>query len=284
MIKNTKRLHRLALAATLAVVMPVTAVAKDDRYPGGLPDLRVSHGKKDIADAWFADPTHRYRHYVLGSRYEAGALKVRTRRGKILTFRLSKRSVFEDREPRLADLDGDGRDEIIVVRSYLDGGAALAVFGIRHHRLARLAETPHMGGPYQWLNPAGIADFNGNGLMEIAFVRKPHVLGQLELWSYRSKHLRRIAKIRDTSNHVGGSTQMGLSVVADFNGDGVADLALPSMSKRTLRFLSFRSGIKEIARKSLPAAAVSNFKLVTRKGRPAVDVGLSGGRRIVVSP
>ncbi len=90
--------------------------------------------------------------------------------------------------------------------------------------------------------------------------------------------------IRDTSNHVGGSRHMRLSVVADFNGDGIPDLALPSMGKRALRFLTFRSGIKEISRKKLPAAAASDFKLVTRNGRPAVDVGLRGGRRVVVSP
>ena len=284
MIRHIRRHLCLVLAAASAIALPLSANAKDSRYPGGLPDLRVAHGKRDIADAWFADPTRRYRHYVLGSRYEAGALKVRTRHGKILTYRLSKRSVFEDRQPRLVDLDGDGRDEIVVVRSYIDGGAALAVFGILHHRLTRLAETPHMGGPFQWLNPAGIADFNGDGVMDIAFVRKPHVLGRLELWSYRGKELRRIATIRDTSNHVGGSRHMKLSVVADFNGDGIPDLALPSMGKRALRFLTFRSGIKEISRKKLPAAAASDFKLVTRNGRPAVDVGLRGGRRVVVAP
>ena len=280
------RLRRWAVLGgiTVTLVLPFAANAKESRYPGGLPDLRVAHGKRDIADAWFAEPTQRYGHYVLGSRYEAGALKVRTRHGKVLTYRLNKRSVFEDRQPRLFDLDGDGRDEIIVVRSYVDGGAALAVFGILHHRLTRLAETPHMGGPFQWLNPAGIADFNGDGVMDIAFVRKPHVLGRLELWSYRGKKLLRVAMISDTSNHTGGSKRMQLSAVADFNGDGVADLAVPSMSKRALRFLSFRSGIKEIARKKLPAKVVSDFKLVKRSGRPAIEIGLAGGRRVVVSP
>jgi hypothetical protein len=126
-----------------------------------LADGRVAKGTHDIARAWFAEPTTRYDHGVLGDAIEAGALAIETRDGKLNSMRVKDDAVFEDIEPRLADLDGDGRDEAIVVKSYLKRGAALAVIGLRKGRdgvrYDILAETPPLGGPHRWLNPAGIA-------------------------------------------------------------------------------------------------------------------------------
>ena len=58
-----------------------------------------------IASAWLADPTTRYDHGVLGDQIEAAALRLRTRDGKVLTYRLPGDSVFEDLEPRIVALD-----------------------------------------------------------------------------------------------------------------------------------------------------------------------------------
>jgi hypothetical protein len=60
----------------------------------------------------------------------------------MLTLRLSEESVFEDRLPRLADLDGDGSDDIIRMHCYADRGAALAVVGVRSGERKIVAETP----------------------------------------------------------------------------------------------------------------------------------------------
>jgi hypothetical protein len=259
------------------------AVAGEQR-PGALPDLRVARGKGTIAEAWFADPTTRYRHFVLGSRYEAGSLVVRLADGSTRKLTLPESSVFEDRQPRLADVDGDGIDEIVVVRSYLDRGAALAVVALRNDKLEIIAEAPPIGRPQAWLNPAGIADFDGDGRLDIAYVQMPHVLGLLRVWTLRGGKLVEIAQARDFSNHVGGSTHLGMSVVADFDGDGVADLAIPSFDRRSVRVLTFKGGVREISRHELPAQAADDFSLGSEKGRPSVIVGLAGGRRFRVTP
>lgn len=265
----------------MAIVVAALAYLPDGRaadYPGAIADLRVGRGTGMIAEAWLADATTRYRHFVLGSAYEAASLMVRLRDGKLLRLTLPDDSVFEDRQPRLADLNGDGIDEIVLVRSYLSRGAALAVIAVRDETLSIVAETPPTGSPNTWLNPAGIADFDGDGMADIAYVQMPHVLGLLRIWTLRSGRLVEIASMPDTSNHVIGSPQLGLSAVADFDGDGVADLAVPAKDRKYLRFLSFKGGARELGRKPLEPTALSDFKLRHVSGVPFVDVGPAGGR------
>lgn len=274
---------------TLFCILPLLLLninqsSADSRYPDALPDLRISKGKNDIAEAWLSQPTKRYQHFVLGSSYEAGTLNVRMKSGATLNYQLDHSSVFEDRIARLSDLDGDGRDEIIVVRAYLKSGAALSVFGVKNNKIRLLAETPDMGHPFGWLNPAGIADFDGDGKVEIAIVRKPHVLGQLELWEYANKTLRLEVNKGGVSNHSIGSPSLGLSAVADFNGDGVMDLAVPSKNQMVLRFFSFNGGLKLLSEKKLPSRASSDFSVVRENGFHAVKVGLAKGKSVIIRP
>lgn len=253
---------------------------------GALPDGRVATGSRDIARAWLADPTDRYDHGVLGDKIEAGSLVIELRDGKRHIVRLGDDAVFEDLAPRLADLDGDGRNEIIVVKSYLKRGSALAVIAERKGKYEIVAETPPLGQPHAWLDPAGIGDFNGDGKIDIALVRQPHVIGSLELWSWSGGALHKTAELADAANHVAGTRAIDMSAAADFDGDGVADMAVPSLDRGRLRLVAFapkESPPREIASIALPAKAVTNLGLVTVKsGPPAIAVGLADGSLVVI--
>ncbi len=276
---------RLAVLFLLpaAVLSLLPAPARANGYPGAIPDLRVARGSKGITEAWLADATPRYSHFVLGARYEAGTLAVRLASGGVRRLTLPERAVFEDRQPRLADLDNDGKDEIVVVRSEQGRGASLVVVGLKGDRLQIIAQGPPTGRQNTWLNPAGIADFDGDGRLDIAYVQMPHVLGMLRILALKGGRLVEIASVPDTSNHVAGSRELGLSAVADFDGDGYADLAVPTLDRRSLRFLAFRGGVREIARKPLPAPAARDFAVDGGK-RPVVLVGLSNGTVVRVGP
>ncbi len=207
-----------------------------------LPDGERTEGANDIAQAFLTGPTRRYRHGILGDDIEAGGLRALTKDGMFLDFELDERSVFEDRRARLVDLDMDGRDEIVVVRSYVDAGAAISVFGVNDGALVRLDEAPAIGRPSRWLNPAGAADFDGDGFVEIAYVETPHIGGTLRLLEYRDRALHIDHQEFGFSNHAIGSRIQDLSAVLDWNGDGVLDIVAPDARRNSLKVVTFSGG------------------------------------------
>jgi hypothetical protein len=275
--------YKIVLASERISLAFVDAAAKPKPPDGALPDAKVATGKGDIARAWLAEATTRYDHGILGDKIEAGSLVIETRDGKRQIVRLKDDAVFEDLEPRLADLDRDGHHEIVVVKSYLKRGSSLAVIAERRGKYEIVAETPPLGQPHRWLDPAGIADFSGGGTIGIALVRQPHVIGSLELWSWRDGGLRKTAELPDIANHIAGTRAIDMAAVADFDGDGIADIVAPSLDRSRLRVVSFAPGPREIASVPLPAKAVTNLGLVAESsGPPAIAVGLADGSLAVI--
>jgi hypothetical protein len=266
--------HAIGLAATVGP-------AQRQRPKDALPDGRIAEGKRYIARAWLAEPTGRYDHAVLGDAIEAGSLVVERRDGTHHVVRLQDDAVFEDLEPRIVDLGG--HDRVLVVKSYVKHGSALAVIGERDAGFAILAETPPIGTPHRWLNPAGVADFDGDGHPDIALVRMPHAAGVLELWAWRDRSLTRTLEVNDVSNHAIGSRVTRMSTVADFDGDGHADLAIPSFDRRELRLISFTPKPRDIARIKLPARVTTEIALLRGNGgAPVILAGLENGTAVAV--
>jgi hypothetical protein len=207
-----------------------------------IPHAAIVPGVLDIKAAWLAGPTGRYDHGVLGDAIEAAALKVETGTGKILSYQLPSYSVFEDLTPRLADLDGDGRDEIVVVRSSAGAGAAVAVLGIRGDKLDLIAQSPAIGLSHRWLNPIGAGDFDGDGRKEIAVVQTPHIGGVLILYRVEGNRLVEFAREAGYSTHAIGSTVLGMAAVLDLDGDEADDILLPDQTRSELLGIGYVGG------------------------------------------
>jgi hypothetical protein len=67
------------------------------------------------------------------------------------------------------------------------------------------AKTDYIGRANRWLNPAGIADFDGDGIKEIAFIQTPHIGGTLFFYREEDGEMNRLARFAGVSNHAIGS-------------------------------------------------------------------------------
>jgi hypothetical protein len=255
-----------------------------ERRPEMLPDGIVSEGGKDISAAWLTGPTRRYDHGVLGDGVEASGLRAELRDGRVLSFKLPADSVFEDRRVRLADLDGDGGDELLVVRTYLDRGAALAVLRPDGEGLSIVAETAPIGLPYRWLNPAAVADFDGDGRLEIALVAIPHIGGILKIYELRRGRLVEEGSAPGFSNHAMGSPIQAMAVVVDWGRGPV--LFLPDARRRALRKVIFtRRGmtIRDLDGHQRPIVTAIVAADLNGDGWKEVVYGLDNGDLVVLS-
>jgi hypothetical protein len=105
--------------------------------------------------------------------------------------------VFEDIAPRLADTDGDGAREVVVVVSGLSDGARLTVWDMG----GLVATTPPIGTRHRWLAPVGAADLDGDGRVEIAYVETPHRARILRIVRRDGARLVTVASRAGLTNH-----------------------------------------------------------------------------------
>jgi hypothetical protein len=198
---------RTAAALVFALVAGQPAAQSEDRSPAS------------ITAAEFAAPTTRYAHGVLGDAVEWGELRLTidpcvdcglALPAATLRIVLPRRRVFEDLAPRLADADGDGFTDVIVVETDIRRGASLAVYGSGGKRAA----TPFIGQRNRWLAPVGVADLDGDGRVEIAYVETPHLGKVLKIVRLEGDRLVAVAMRAGLTNHRIGD---------DFIQGGIAD-------------------------------------------------------------
>jgi hypothetical protein len=151
-------------------------------------------------------PTDRYDHAVLGDGVEWGGLRLTvetcppcgTSRLQTILVTLPDTRVFEDVTARVVDVTGDGLGEVVVVETHLGRGASLAIYDAFGRRMAA---TPFIGQRHRWLAPAGVGDFDDDGLIEIAYVDRPHLLRELVFVRLEGRKLRELGRIPDLTNH-----------------------------------------------------------------------------------
>ncbi len=154
---------------------------------------------QDITKAEYDGPTTRYAHGVLGDAIEHGELVVTLASGKRKRLVLPENRVFEDTEPRLFDVDGDGEREVIVVESDQSRGARLAIYDAN----GLVAATDYIGRSNRWLAPVGVgaADLDGDGSVELAYVDRPHLAKTLRVFRFSKGKLVALGNLPGVTNH-----------------------------------------------------------------------------------
>jgi len=266
-----------ALAMSAAIFAPAASADTNDRLPDG--QIARASGDGPVA-AWYGRPTRRYRHGVLGDDVEGGSLLVVDSRGTRHEIVLSDEFVFEDITPRIADLDGDGSNEVVAIRTDMRAGAALAIYGLRYGALVELAATAPIGRPNRWLSVAAIADFRGEGRNTIAVVKTPHIGGILELYRLGDGCLETVrGPTTGYSTHRIGSRELTLALAVDLDGDGRPELVLPDQTLRRIVALDLSTGVSVRHEWPLPEP-VAGRVVATAPG--VLRVPLESGRHSVL--
>lgn len=236
----------------------------------------------------------RYPHEALGGRSHPTTLVVRERRPAppsseprpvaIATERIEAGSVavWEDREPRIVDLDGDGSPEILTIRSYGDRGSALVVIGRRDGRWQVVAETPADGQPMRWLNPAATLPAAAEKAGLVALVRRPHRDGVLQLWSFEGSQLVLVGERAGFANHAFGEAAQDLAAVLP--GAGGRRLALPTVARDAVAIVTLDGTLRELARIPLPGQASTGLAVLGSGPDHRILVGLEDGRVAAIRP
>lgn len=182
LVHGCARSARRALLAVCAVLVPVAGLAE----------------VIGIISARYVEPTTRYAHGVLGDEIEHGAVEIELADGSARRIiRLPEARVFEDTEPRVVDVNGDGRAEVVVVESHESQGARLAVYTAT----GLLAATPYIGTRNRWLAPISVADMDGDGVIELAYIDRPHLAKTLRIWRFENGALTEVAALKGLTNH-----------------------------------------------------------------------------------
>lgn len=210
-----------------------------------------------------AAPSSRYRHGVLGDATEPTELRVFRLAGEELrplaSFSAGEDGVFEALGALAADLDGDGRAEIMITRSDPIGGAAHLALALEGGKLVVKARGRPVGSGNRWSHLLGAFDVDRSGLKLLA-VETPHLAGSLLALRMRLGELRERSRRSGYTTHVIGSRN--LWQFALLRRGGFTEVVLQERGRGRLAALAL-VGNRWMLRWSLPLSSPVSSNIVS---------------------
>ena len=241
-IKTKKKKYKQILFKEGQIeIADFTPPKKEKRPRRILRDGLVTKSDKNIKQAWLYKQTLDYDHEILGDNIEAKAIALLLQNDKKVTYSLDENHVFEDRKIRLYDINGDGQEEMFVIKTHLEKGASLAMFEVKDEKITQTATTGYLNRSYRWLNVVGFSDLNGNGKQNIALIKTPHIGGILTIYEFEKNALKEIYSRYGFTNHYIGSRELDMSAVADFDDDKMDEMVLVDMKAKKIKIVSFKN-------------------------------------------
>lgn len=155
--------------------------------------------------ALVAPSADRYKHGVLGDAIEATAIVALERHSLKVLWRYDLPAPFVFEDIMLRPIKVGTRDQLVVVRSKPNGGAALALLGLKAAQLELIAGAD-FGQPNRWLNPLV-------GYGEIYAIQTPHIGGILNRYTIQNGVLSNIKQLEGVSSHSIGSRNLEPALV-----------------------------------------------------------------------
>ena len=250
-----------------------------------LPDARLLVDEKERI-LLLTKPSSRYPHGIAGDRLEATEITLLETRPslKVVTrIAIPGQRVVEGISPIWADLNGDGRREIIVTISDSEQGAQVVVYSESGDQLA---VGPAVGQGNRWRHQLAVAPFGVNGETELAEVLTPHIGGIAGFYRLEGGSLNLVAQQAGVTSHTIGSRNLDMGLAGDLDGDGQPELVVFDQSFMELTALRRTGDGVEIAWQTpVGGKAATNLASVNLGGGLILGVGRDDGvLRIWLAP
>ena len=250
-----------------------------------LPDARLLVDEQERV-LLLTKPSSRYPHGIAGDRLEATEitlLETHPSLKAVTRISIPGQRVVEGISPIWADLNGDGRREIIVTISDSEQGAQVVVYSESGDQLAA---GPAVGRGNRWRHQIAVAPFGVNGELELAEVLTPHIGGIAGFYRLDGESLNLVAQQAGVTSHTIGSRNLDMGIAGDLDGDGQPELVVFDQS--FTEFTAMRrtvDGIEIAWQTPVGGKAATNLASVNLDGGISLGVGRDDGvLRIWLAP
>ncbi|MCQ3812058.1 MAG: hypothetical protein KTV68_16055 [Acidimicrobiia bacterium] len=226
-----------------------------------LPDTRVIQISPERVLV-LAEPTDRYPHSALGDNLEATAVAVVTVGvNEVEMVYRSENDVIESIAPLLADVDGDGIDDVALTVSN-DREAWIVVASSGGGVVAISDPVDRLLG---WRQLVAVGPLGPGGEFEIAEVLYPDANGSIRFLSLAGDDLNVVATRTGYRSHEFGSRNLEQVLAADVDRDGRIEVIIPTLDRQNIAgVLHGPDGAVDMWSRPLGGQLATNIAVLTR--------------------